>query len=149
MRRIAIVTTIALLLALVGAPVTDAGRLWCRVDPIVTIDDRVVDISLAIPLQYLWLVNGPTVIEITVPAGVDRQLVLNDVGFGHGSIVTFRDGGTVQDNQIPVTITASVSIDRSRLAPGSSVPLQLMVVVETLEAITLEVMRQRARLTGP
>jgi hypothetical protein len=96
------------------------------------IDDRIVSISLAIPLEYLLLVNGPTVVEITIPASVERQVIVNDVGFLHGSIVRFKDGGTVKDGQIPVRITASVSIDDELLAPEETVPLELTVLTDGL-----------------
>jgi hypothetical protein len=124
---------IFLVLALVlNSPLVEAGRLWCKADPVVTIDERVVSISLAIPLEYLLLVDGPTVVEITIPESVDRQVIVNDVGFLHGSIVTFKDGGTVKDSQIPVQINASVSINRAQLAPGEDVPFEMTVLTDGL-----------------
>jgi hypothetical protein len=141
MRRLLRAPTVSMvvLLALVlTAPMVTAGRLWCSADPVVTVDHRIVDISLAIPLEYLLLVNGPTVIEITTPASVDRQLLVNDVGFLHGSVVTFKDGGQVQDGVIPIRINASVSIDHSRLSPGETIPLRITVVVDDLRIAVVE-----------
>jgi hypothetical protein len=125
---------IVLLLALVlNVQFAEAGRLWCKADPIVTLDGRIVSISLAIPLEYLLLVTGPTVIEITTPPDVERVLIVNDVGFLHGSIVRFKDGGgKVVDGEIPVTITASVPIDTSRLEPDATVPLEITVLTDYL-----------------
>ena len=124
---------IILLLALVlNSQLVEAGRLWCKADPVVSIDDRIVSISLAIPLEYLLLVDGPTIIEITVPESVDRLVVVNDVGFLRGSIITFKHGGVVQDGQIPVRIEASVSINDAALAPSEDVPLEIMALTDGL-----------------
>lgn len=123
--------TIVLALAL-NSQLVEAGRLWCKTDPVVTIDDRIVSITLAIPLDYLLTVDGPTVIEITIPESVDRQVIVNDVGFLRGSIVTFKDGGGVKDGRIPVRIDASVSINRASLAPGEDVPLEITALTDGL-----------------
>jgi hypothetical protein len=136
MRRVGSVVPTILLILLVNSQIVEAGRLWCSTDPVVTVDHRVVELSLAIPLEFLPRVDGPTLIEITAPAAVDRQLVFNDVGFGHGSIVTFTDGGAAKDDTIPVTITASVSIDTSGLPPGTSIPLELTAMVDSVDIET-------------
>jgi len=131
LRRSGTIGTILLLALVLNVQVGEAGRLWCKADPIVTLNDRVVSISLSIPIEYLLLVDGPTIIEITTPPGVDRQLIVNDVGFLHGSIVRFKDGeGTVDGRQIPVTITASVSINESLLEPGEIVPMEITLLTD-------------------
>ncbi len=133
LRRSGTVGAILLLALVLNVQFVEAGRLWCKADPIVTLNNRIVSISLAIPLEYLLLVDGPTIIEITTPPEVDRRLIVNDVGFLHGSIVRFKDGrGTVEDQRIPVRITASVSIDESRLAPGEIVPMEITVLTDDL-----------------
>jgi hypothetical protein len=137
-RRAGTVGIIVVLALVLNVQFIEAGRLWCKADPVVTLDGRIVSITLAIPLEYLLLVDGPTIIEITTPPDVDRQLIVNDVGFLHGSIVTFKDGdGAVEDGQIPVKITASVSIDESRLAPGETVPMQITVLTDYLRYETV------------
>jgi|GEM_PF-6734868 len=130
---------IVLLLALVlNVQFAEAGRLWCKADPVVTLNGRIVTIALAIPLEYLLLVDGPTLIEITTPPDVDRRLILNDIGFLRGSIVRFKDGeGSVVNRQIPVTITASVPIKTSRLAPGEVVPLEISLLTDYLHYNTV------------
>lgn len=133
LRRVGAVGVILVLALALNVQFVEAGRLWCKADPIVTLDNRIVSISLAIPLEYLLLVDGPTIIEITTPPSVDRRLIVNDIGFLHGSIVIFKDGdGVVRDGQIPVEIRASVSINRAWLAPGESVPLQITVLTDRL-----------------
>lgn len=136
MRALRRFTTVGIILVLALAlnmQLVEAGRLWCKSDPVVTLNGQTVSITVAIPLEYLLLVDGPVIIEIKTPPSVDRQLIVNDVGFLHGSIVTFTDGGgAVKDELIPVQIDASVSIDSSRLAPGETVPLQITVLTDDL-----------------
>jgi hypothetical protein len=133
MRRSSLAGIVLLLALVLNVQFAEAGRLWCKADPVVTLDGRIVSISLAIPLEYVPLVTGPTLIEITTPPDVDRRLIVNDVGFLHGSIVRFKDGGgEVIDGKIPVTITASVPIDKSKLAPDATVPLEITVLTDYL-----------------
>ena len=133
LRRPGTVGIILLLALVLNVQLVEAGRLWCKTDPVVTLNGRIVSITLAIPLEYLLVVDGPTIIEITTPPEVDRRLIVNDVGFLHGSIVRFIDGaGTVEDGLIPVKIRASVSVDESRLAPGETVPMQITVLTDYL-----------------
>ena len=47
-----------LLLLAVLMPPASAGRLWCKADPIVSLDNQLVSITVAIPLDSLLLVNG-------------------------------------------------------------------------------------------
>ena len=88
-----LIVPLFLALALLVQPAA-AGRLWCKADPVVSLDQRLVSISVAIPAESLLAVNGPTSITIKAPPSVSRVLVVNDLGFmGYGTIVTFVDGG--------------------------------------------------------
>jgi hypothetical protein len=101
------------------------GMLWCKADPIVSVDGRLVDITLSIPLEYLSRVSGPTRIEIRTPPDVQRYVVLNDLGFNlQGSEVIFVDGGTISGDRIPIEIRASVPM---ALAPGETAPMEVLV----------------------
>lgn len=132
-RRTATAVSILALLLILNIQVVEITRLWCKTDAVVMLDNRVVDITLAIPLEFLLLVNSPSVIEITTPPSIDRQPIVNDIGFLHGSIVTFKDGGgVVRDGRIPVEINPSVSVDKSRLVPGKSVPFKIDVLTDYL-----------------
>ncbi len=137
-RRAGTVGIIVVLALVLNVQFVEAGRLWCKADPVVTLDGRIVSISLAIPLEYLLLVDGPTIIEITTPPEVERQVIVNDVGFLHGSIVTFKDGGgAVKDGRIPVTINASVSVNDAWLKPGETVPMQITILTDYLRYETV------------
>lgn len=128
LRRTFIVLVPLLILALVAQPAA-AGKLWCKADPVVSLNGRVVSISPAIPLEYLLRVNGPTQITIKTPRGVDGTLILNDLGFmGHGTIVTFvQGGGVIKNNEFPVEIEVSVPVDTTGLPPNHAVPLSVTV----------------------
>lgn len=106
-------------------PAQAGGTLWCKADPVVSLDGRLVDITVSIPLEFLPYVAGPTQIQIRTPAGVERVVVLNDLGFNlHGSEVTFVDGGVVKDDLIPVEVRVTVPM---QLDSGERAPMEVMV----------------------
>lgn len=138
MRRL-IVTLGIVLSAFFGMTVpAHADIVWCRTDPIITLNGAVVDLSTSIPFKYVPLVNGPISYQVTTPRGTDRQLVANDAGYnGYGTKVVFVDGsGKVQNRKIPTTISVSIPIDTSRLAPGEVVPTQLTIIADNVSLIT-------------
>ncbi|MDP9380986.1 MAG: hypothetical protein M3Q29_12725 [Chloroflexota bacterium] len=140
MRRI-VPTTLIPLLALVFLTLpTRAELIWCKTDPVVTLNGTVVDIQVDIPLDYVLLVNGPTSIEIQTPKSVARELILSGPGFnGYGEEVFFTDGGgVVKDNQIPTTITVQVPIDESQLSADEVVPVRVTVIPENALPVVAE-----------
>jgi 2-polyprenyl-6-methoxyphenol hydroxylase-like FAD-dependent oxidoreductase len=155
MRRLAIIGIMPVLVFALLAQPANAGKLWCPSDPVVSLDHRTVSISVSIPGEYLLLVNGPTTIEIKTPRGVDRELILNDLGFmGHGSIVTFVDGGgVVKDNEFPVEIRVSVPVAAELGSTENQVtPLQVTVMPDNQLPITVtgtsDLTRVRLMVTG-
>lgn len=72
LRRSAMVGIILMLAIAHNVQLVEAGRLWCKTDPIVTLNNRIVSITVAIPVEYVLLVNGPVIIEIATPPSVDR-----------------------------------------------------------------------------
>lgn len=132
MKRFFLSTFIPLVAVLVLTTHVQALALWCKSDPVVTLNGTVVDITVAIPLEYVPLVNGPVYYEIQTPRGTARELILSDVGYnGHGAIVAFTDGGgAVTNNQIPTRVRATVPVDESQLAPGERVPAELTALVD-------------------
>ena len=129
MPRRAMIGLVLILSLVLGIQPVSAGRLWCSADPVVHLNHRLVDITVSIPLEYLLRVDGPTSITIETPRGVDGKVIINDLGFmGHGTVVTFVEGGgTIKDNEFPVSIRVSVPVDRSGLPANEVVPLQVMV----------------------
>lgn len=138
-RRVLVGVAPMLALLMIVHPVT-AGRLWCSADPVVSLDHRLVSISVAIPAEYLLLVNGPTALTVKAPPSLDRALVVSDVGFmGHGTVVTFvNGGGAVKDEAFPVEIRVSVPVADSSLSSDESIPLQVTVTPDGQLPITVE-----------
>ncbi len=140
MRRLVISTLIPILAILVLTLPARAGLIWCKSDPVVSLNGTLVDIQVDIPLDYVPLVNGPTRIEIQTPKSVVRELILSGPGFnGYGEEVLFTDGGgIVQDNQIPTTIKVRVPIDESGLGAGEVVPVRVTVIAESALPVVTE-----------
>jgi len=107
-------------------PARAGGILWCKSDPVVSLNGRLVDITAALPLEYVLLVTGPTQIQIQTPPGVERFVVISDLGFnGYGTEVTFVDGGgVIKDDEIPTTIRVTVPI---QIDSGEQVPMEITV----------------------
>jgi hypothetical protein len=103
---------------------------------VVTLNEAVVDISVAIPLEYVELVNGPVRYAISTPPGTARSVILNDAGYnGYGSDVVFTDLECaddphcgVDDGKISTTVRVEIPLDRKKLAPGEIVPAELSVI---------------------
>ncbi len=140
MRRFALSSLVVLVAVLVLVLPVQSAVHWCRTDPIVALNGTLVDIQVAVPLDYVLMVNGPVRIEIQTPKTTVRQLILTDIGFnGHGEEVIFTDGaGVVQDNQIPTKITVRVPIDGSQLATDEVVPVQVTVMPDNAAPVTVE-----------
>lgn len=139
LRRPAIAGLVSLLIVAVLVAPASAGRLWCKADPVVSLDDRLVSITVAIPLDYLLLVNGPTQITIRTPPSITHDVVVNDLGFnGHGTEIRFVEGGgAVKEQTFPVEVRVTVPVDRSNLAPDEVVPLEVTVMPDNTLPITV------------
>lgn len=95
MRRAILCFCLALVASLFVATPAAAGRAWCARDPIVNLGGHIVQVWVAIPNEYVDLVNGPIGVEFTIPAGMDRAVLFTDDGFnGHGEVVSFVDDGS-------------------------------------------------------
>jgi hypothetical protein len=140
MRRFVVLAVVVMLALVAFVAPASADRIWCKNDPVVTLNGAVVDISSAIPLQYVPFVNGPVRYEIETPASTERRLILSDLGYnGYGSEVIFVDGsGTVQNGEIPTTVRVRIPIDKSRLAPGVVVPVELSIIEDDVTLTVTE-----------
>jgi hypothetical protein len=96
------------------------GSLWCKTDPLVSLNGHLVLIATSIPSEYMAQVNGPIEIQIASPPDVDGAVLLNDLGFnGLGSMVTFVDEGVRTRDSIPIEIRVIVpmSLTQGEVAP--------------------------------
>lgn len=106
-----------------------AGVVWCKSDPVFSFNGTIVDVAVDIPLEYVPYVSGPIEYKIHLPASVERQIIVSDLGYnGHGVTVEFIDrGGGTNDNQFHITVRATVPIDTARHPLGGPAPTALTV----------------------
>lgn len=112
-----------------------AGRVWCARDPIVNLNGTNLQVWVAVPEEYVYLVNGPIDVTFSTPRGVQRSIVYTDSGFnGHGEVVRFVDdrGSLVNNGGLfEVQISAKVPIDQTLAAKhinSRKIPLQITII---------------------
>lgn len=88
----------------------DAGRGWCRSDPLLLIDGILVDIFCTAPLSVLWQATGPTQIDVTVPDGVKATLVLAGIGFGRGERLRFANSKDLERTEDSIEVRVEVLV---------------------------------------
>ena len=122
-RRAALVHALllGLLLVVVAAPTASAARYWCRSDPLLHIDGRLVDVFVSVPPEVLLQVSGPTQVVVTLPEHVDAGVVLAGVGFGWGEQVSIAHSKRLRVKASGVEVWVDV------LVPASGVSAQLLV----------------------
>lgn len=98
---------LALALAVPGA---GAGPGWCRTDPVVLINGRVADIFVSARFDDLTKVTGPTEIVISTPVGVDAELAIATLGFGHGEKVRFEESESLKVTQGRIEVRIKVRV---------------------------------------
>jgi hypothetical protein len=135
MRRSLLCLVLVIIATLLFASPASAGRRWCARDPIVSLDGHAVQVWVAIPEEYVPLVNGPIEVEFRTPAGMSRSVVMTDDGFnGFGEAVTFSDDSMSKINAhgaFTVQIWVSVPIDEDQLdaaAKARRFPAQITVI---------------------
>ena len=135
MKRFLVALPVSLLALLVMAMPISAGREWCAKDPVVDLNGTSLQILVAVPMEYVSLVNGAIDVEINTPAGVERNVVFLDAGFnGHGEAVTLGDtsGSVAVDGSFATDVTVIVPIDAAAAAAAGitsgTIPVQVTMV---------------------
>ena len=107
------------MLAGAGVRAASAGRSWCRVDPVVSIDGQLADIFIASDVMMLLKATGPVKIKISIPQGSNGWVVLTDLGFGRGYDISFvQTADLVRSNG-----RTPVKVDVYAPAKDSSLPV--------------------------
>ncbi len=133
MHRVTGALILALVVLLLVPLPTAAGQLWCPKDPVVELNGTRVQIVVAIPAEYVGLVNGPIQVEIATPRGTERELVFTDDGFnGHGEVVRFTDLGSAPGTSFPARIRVVVP-----LSGDTTIPAQVTVTPATADSVTV------------
>jgi hypothetical protein len=125
-RRLSLAILISLLALLVATVPTLAGVTWCRADPIVKLNNEVVQIWVAVPQEYAAKVTGPIDVTIMVPGSVSKDVLLLDAGFnGYGERVSFVSSGAVlPGGSFYMTVVAKVPMKGT----WQSVPVQMEII---------------------
>lgn len=135
MRRLTYsIVTALLALLLVALPVA-AGTEWCEKDPIVTLNGTRVQILVAIPNEYLALVNGPVDVEIATPQGTAREVIFLDEGFnGHGERVRFTNRGhdDAASKSFPTRIEVRVPTSNNK-----DIPVRVTVIPDNANQVVV------------
>src|SRR5690554_5944291 len=108
MRRVLIAFTLAFTALMVTAMPATAGAGWCRTDPIVLINGRIVNIVITGPLLAPLKVTGPNQVVVKTPPNVPAHLVLADLGFLRGEIVRFEKSSDLQVTDAGIEVEVRV-----------------------------------------
>lgn len=109
----------------------EAGRGWCRHDPVVKIDGQVVDIWVSSYQEMYDLATGAVIVVVKVPKGATAELLAVDQGFGYGYDIRFETSDNLTRNsahtQVRVSVYAPASTKelpvRVEFSPRSTGPL--------------------------
>jgi len=139
MRRSKYVIVVVVLLALL-APSPVSASMWCRSDPVVSLNGTIVDISVDIPVEYILSVNGPVSYAIETPSNVAQTVVAYDVGYnGNGVQIHWTIGSaSVDGKRIPTTISVVIPTDSAKRPPGTTIPARLNVFPHNGQPVTVE-----------
>jgi hypothetical protein len=120
MRHVVFSFCVAIVATLMVVVPASAGRTWCSRDPVVNLDGHTVQVLVAIPAEYVELVNGPIDVVFKTPSGMDRSVVFTDGGFnGFGETVTFTDdprSPIIAKGAFTLNVQVTVPIDESLAA---------------------------------
>ena len=105
---------------------TDASIVWCRTDPIVTVNGRSIHVYVLSTEEMYWQATGPTEIIVKYPTGTSAsgQLVPGDNGFGRGYNLNLQPTSGLQVGGTSFQIRVAVRVG----ANDSSLPVRMEAV---------------------
>lgn len=112
MLRAVLALVLVLLCALSPVEATAAGETWCADDPVVSIDGRLLDIQVQMPIEHL-LTMRTTTLTVVIPRNLSGTVVVDDVSaFPMRTTVVSEgapwDGSTSIDVRVVVDVAAGV-----------------------------------------
>lgn len=119
-----------------------AGRSWCRYDPTVVVDGKIVHLWVSGLLDTTYTVNGPTQVVIRVPVGVAFELLDQDAGFGLGYDISF-----VEDPKLKVLVK-HLEIAADVFVPTDDSGKGQMILVEWIPDGTVDVAADKQGVTN-
>lgn len=115
-RAIAPVVLVLALLAF-GTPRAAADIGWCRTDPGLAVGGEAVSIFVSAPPQILTAATGPTAVVVSVPVGVEAEVLWTDPGFGYGETVTIVESDRLRSGKGGIHILVAVTVPASAKLP--------------------------------
>lgn len=98
-----------------------AARTWCRCDPTVRVDGKVVHLYVSGLLDVKYDVAGPTKVVIHVPPKVSYALLEQDAGFGKGYAISFVADSKLTADSKQVNIAADVYVPTTTSGKGQPI----------------------------
>jgi hypothetical protein len=108
MTRRVLVVMLSIMALLLGGSTAEAGKKWCRADPVVAINGHIVDISVYSYLDMQAAATGPVQIVVTLPSGMKGWVLAMDQGFGHGYAVRFATSAKLHATKSAIQIQVAV-----------------------------------------
>lgn len=105
-----------------------AGRVWCRVEPLIRVNGRLVDLWVAGEDGTLAASTGPIQMTCYVPVGAAVEYLSADDGFGFGYAFGFAE-----DASLKITQRGNTRIRVETFAPASA-QLRIQVEVQDVES---------------
>jgi hypothetical protein len=112
-----LVVALAILATLVTGSTVEAGKGWCRVDPIFIIDGQITDVFVGSDLSALLSTTGPITMILTVSPDTQAVKLISDLGFGRGYDISIETSEALvkTETHTPVQIEVYVPATRDSL----------------------------------
>ena len=135
-KHILVSVVLSMLAVLMLASPVAAGRVWCAIDPVVSLNGTTVQILVAVPEEYVSRVNGAVAVDVRTAQGAQRSVISTDPGFnGFGEVVTFSDFPAWVSYATPMLTQISVSVPVTAGSP-TSIPVQVTVIQNGITTVT-------------
>jgi hypothetical protein len=117
-RRLMGVMLAALVFVIVVAPV-DAGRRWCRADPIFNIAGITTSVDVAVYQDLQVHVTGPIAVTLSVPPGTAVEVTYVDDGFnGFGEVISVVSDPRLKVTSRGIQVRVQVAVPADTIMPA-------------------------------
>jgi hypothetical protein len=117
---------------LAAGSTVEAGKGWCRVDPVVVIDGQTADIFIGSDSSALTTTTGPIKIVVTVPSTSQATHVISDAGFGRGYDFRIAKSSTLESTATDTPVRIEVYVP----ATSSALPISVFFSPRILTILT-------------
>jgi hypothetical protein len=136
MRRFALIMTAILAIFGTFALRADAGKGWCRSDPVVDLNGIRINVIVSIPWDSQYDALGPINVTFTAPRTSNLTVVSTDAGFnGYGESVTLLLNNQQIAPDGSFTLITKVSVP---MRGNQFVPMQVSIIPQSGQSITVQ-----------